>query len=65
MTTTTTTRASAMLITRNIHEWKSENTCYHIFILIYSAFVPVLNLELDLEQVFAEGEFQQETELSL
>ena len=31
----------------------------------YSAFVPVLNLELDLGQVFAEGEFQQETELSL
>ena len=65
MTTTTTTRAPTMLITRNIHEWKSENTCYHIFIFIYSAFVPVLNLELDLEQVFTEGEFQQETELSL
>ena len=37
----------------------------YIFIFIYSAFVPELYLEMVLEQVFTEGEFQQETELSL
>ena len=36
-----------------------------ISIFVSSAFVPVLYLELVLEQVFTEGEFQQETELSL